>query len=564
MAGTKGGPAVPPDPGSQFGWTGIKTERYTRWNGKMADRKGILRSMVKESVKHDMRSIGVIILIILAWVFSVLFTVLPAGMGQMSLVMDPDAAASSEMGRFMDDTDPGKQGVDISLHMVIMNDSVAEFDLAGLNPTNMTTFSLSGIPSGWSAYVNQSGVQGAASLVVIPPADVMPWETAMVTVEAKTPSENGKRKDKFTTITTITDDPMMTFMRFGLTMDFEKPVVEGDAGEKVEVKFNITNTGTMADEYNITILSKPSGWKVMAKVNGTPWEMHTLVEGIPGVHLDVYSIKYKYITVPVEAGESLPCTFEITTTDTSATSNIISISGNSNNDPMVFGTYGISVNLKGTQKVDLTSTIIFNQVMGLQFLWALLMAAVVGSKAIATDLSQKSYNLYFSRPMTKGDYIIGKFGTSGILLSMVTMVPTLVTYLLLILLSDVDKTYVIDHLWVWGSIIGQSLIVIITFASLSIALSSLTSRRFYAAASLVVIYLVTTLMAQITVFGFNLDYGWLISIQNNFDILGRTLFDMDISYINFPWYYAAFVMVPLWVLSMLLVWVKVEKTELSE
>jgi hypothetical protein len=110
----------------------------------------------------------------------------------------------------------------------------------------------------------------------------------------------------------------------------------------------------------------------------------------------------------------------------------------------------------------------------------------------------------------------------------------------------------------------QSMIVIITFASLSIALSSLTARRFYAAAALVVIYLVTALMAQITVFGFNLDYGWLVSIQNNFDILGRTLFDMEIAYIDFPWYYAVFVMVPLWVLSMLLVWVKVEKTELSE
>ena len=28
-------------------------------------------------------------------------------------------------------------------------------------------------------------------------------------------------------------------------------------------------------------------------------------EGMPGVPLDMYSIKYKYITVPVEAGESL-------------------------------------------------------------------------------------------------------------------------------------------------------------------------------------------------------------------------------------------------------------------
>ena len=54
-----------------------------------------------------------------------------------------------------------------------------------------------------------------------------------------------------------------------------EPVVEAKAGEPVRVEFNITNTGTQDDHYNVTITSKPSGWTMKAFVGGVEADILT-------------------------------------------------------------------------------------------------------------------------------------------------------------------------------------------------------------------------------------------------------------------------------------------------
>jgi ABC-type transport system involved in multi-copper enzyme maturation permease subunit len=231
----------------------------------------------------------------------------------------------------------------------------------------------------------------------------------------------------------------------------------------------------------------------------------------------------------------------------------------------VGGGYSTQVKLTDTKKMDLTGKIIFGQVMSTQTFFALLLAAVVGSRMIATDLQEKSYNLYFARPMSKKDYLVGKFGTVGTLLGMITILPTLLTYLLLILLSTISSTYVVDHLWVWGAIIGYGLVVVITMSTLSLAFSSLTNRRFYAAAALVVIYLVTSIVGQIATTAFNSDYGKLAGINDNLNTVGSEAFGLgDSLALKFPWEYSVLVLATIWAVCTFLVWYKVERTELSE
>lgn len=556
-------PGSPPGQGKPgpFGWTGVRTERYTRWKGNLEPRKKIVPRMIRLSVIHNIKNPGVIILIVLAWVFSVLFTVLNAGFGGVALEMDPD-----DVPFYDPNAGSAQQGVDISFHQIIMNNSQAYYDLAGLSPTYATTFSISGIPSGWSAFINQTSVGGdsKATLVVTPPEFAPPMSTAMIDVDART----GGRKDQYSTVTTIAQDPAMTFMKFGMTVEFDEPTFTGKAGSKVDVKFTVMNTGTMDDSYNVTILNKPSGWKVKAFVDGAETEVKTKTEtigGQDGPPGSSYTISYKTFSVWASPGDSAECVLEFDTETTSASSNTLNLATNSQADPLVFGTYSIKVELDDVEKIDLTGMILFSSVMALQVLWALFLAAVVGSKMIATDMNERSYNLYFSRPITKTDYLIGKFGTLNILLAMVTMVPTLVAYMFLVLLSDISDTYIWDHLWVWGAIVVQSMVVMLTFSTLSLAFSSLTSRRFYAAAAFVVIFIATTILAQIAMGGFGLEEGPLISLNDNFDIIGRNVFDMgDTRDLEFPWYYSVFVLTALWVVCSLAVWMKVERTELSE
>jgi ABC-2 type transport system permease protein len=184
---------------------------------------------------------------------------------------------------------------------------------------------------------------------------------------------------------------------------------------------------------------------------------------------------------------------------------------------------------------------------------------------ISTDLAEKSYNLYFARPLTKTDYLAGKFGTAGTILSLATVVPTLVVFGFLLLLSNISSAYVVDHLWVWGAILGQGLVIVLTFSTLSLAFSSMTARRFYAAAAMVVIYLVTAIMGQLVTGAFQSKYGRLIGIADNFDVTGRTAFGIAENLdLGFPWWYSLAALVAIWAVCAFLVWYKIERTELSE
>jgi ABC-type transport system involved in multi-copper enzyme maturation permease subunit len=546
---------TPPQPGmappaSPFGWTGIKNERYTRWNGKLDDRKKIITRMISESVRFNVKTAPVIILIVLSWVFSMLFPVLSAGMGALQMEANTP------------NTWTGSQAASVGMHQMITNDTEAVYPLRGAFFTNMTQFATINVPMGWAAYINATndGVWTTASLVVIPPHNAPPMDNAMVQVSAKT----GRREDYFSTITTIAPDPFLADQKKSYEMDLAKDSFNGKAGEKVKVEYQLFNSGTVRDDYNISINDVPTKWSVKVFVNGTTVTLKS--KTVPNNDMPPqFWPKVKYFMMSAEAGQKVPCVFEFSTREDSAKANSVNFMVNSRSDQMVAGNYYTVIQLSDTKKSDLTGTIMYDQVMSLETIWTLLLAAVIGSKMIATDLNEKSYNLYFARPLSKRDYLIGKFGTVGIILSLVTLVPNLITYSLLLLLTKNSSTYVIDHLWVWGSIFGYGIVVVLTFSTMSLAFSSMTSRRFYAAAALVVIYLVTGIMGQIAAQVFNSKYARLIGIADDLDVVGRNAFKVaDNLNLKYSWYYSLLVLVVIWAICSFLVWYKIDRTEISE
>lgn len=551
--------AGPPPPGmgpstSPFGWTGIRREKYTRWRGKLDGREKIVRRMITEGVRFNMKNLGVVALVVLAWLFSMLFPVIQAGSGGLPLEADNPSTYS------------GTESTTVSMHQNITNTSVAVYPLVGANLTNETQFFTVNVPLGWSAYVNRSlnGAKAKASLVVIPPPNPMPFDIAEIMVQAMTGGQRG-REDMFSTITLVVPSPMMTLGENAYQLEFAKDTFRGKAGDTVKAEFYVNNTGIVKDTYNITFQGMASHWKTKAYINGTEVTIKTKTifgGGGPG---GGYQFKISTIQVTVQPGSSALCTLEFKTTKDSPKATAISVGVSSSNDRMVTGSYITSVGLTDTKKMDLTGAIFLNSVMGIMPFFALLLAAVVGSRMIATDLAEKSYNLYFARPLTKKDYIIGKFGTVSIILGLVTMVPSLVCYALVLMLTNISNTYIIDHLWVWGAIIGYSLVMILTFGTMSLAFSSLTPRRFYAAAAVVVIYLVTAIVGQIATFAFNSDYGLLISLGDDMNLMGMVAFQQmaDVT-LKFPWYDALAVLAVLWFVCGFLVWYRVDRTELSE
>ena len=69
---------------------------------------------------------------------------------------------------------------------------------------------------------------------------------------------------------------------------------------------------------------------------------------------------------------------------------------------------------------------------------ALLMAALVGSPLIAEDRRAKALPLYFSRPLTHFDYVMGKLFTLWFFLGALLIVPPVLFYLLEVSLNPDD------------------------------------------------------------------------------------------------------------------------------
>jgi ABC-2 type transport system permease protein len=113
---------------------------------------------------------------------------------------------------------------------------------------------------------------------------------------------------------------------------------------------------------------------------------------------------------------------------------------------------------------------------------ALIMALVVGIIApplVAKDVRSKAFMLYFSRPLTRIEYILGKMGVLWGYLLLITTIPALCLYVLGVFLSP--QLSVIAQTWDLPlRILGASAVLMLPTAALALALSSLTSESRYA------------------------------------------------------------------------------------
>ena len=108
-----------------------------------------------------------------------------------------------------------------------------------------------------------------------------------------------------------------------------------------------------------------------------------------------------------------------------------------------------------------------------------LMAAIIGSGLIADDLHSMAFTLYLSRPITHADYLLAKAAILAPLVSMITVLPLVLTPLVAALLGFVSWTIGLQAIGL-SVLVGALLTVFYT--SVALFLSSLTRRRSIAAA----------------------------------------------------------------------------------
>lgn len=113
---------------------------------------------------------------------------------------------------------------------------------------------------------------------------------------------------------------------------------------------------------------------------------------------------------------------------------------------------------------------------------AFLMTAFAGPGLISPDLANGALPLYFCRPFSRFEYVLGKASVLGILLSEITWVPGLVLFI--VQGSLAGPRWAWDHLWIAASLIISSLIWIAMLSLLAMALSAWVKWRIVAGALL--------------------------------------------------------------------------------
>lgn len=111
-----------------------------------------------------------------------------------------------------------------------------------------------------------------------------------------------------------------------------------------------------------------------------------------------------------------------------------------------------------------------------------LMVMVMGLIAppmISQDVRSRAFLLYFSRPLTRGEYLLGKLSSLWVYLSVISTLPALALYVLGVLLSP--NLSVVSATWdLPFRIVAASIVLMLPTSVLALCFSSLTQESRYA------------------------------------------------------------------------------------
>ncbi len=125
-------------------------------------------------------------------------------------------------------------------------------------------------------------------------------------------------------------------------------------------------------------------------------------------------------------------------------------------------------------------TICFHYFLSWEQWLAMILVLLVGPNLISQDLRYNALPLYFSRPLRRIDYYLGKLGIIVALLAIAIILPALVAYVLGLLFS-LDITIFRDTVGILFGSVAYGLVIAVSAGMLMLALSSLSRNSRYVA-----------------------------------------------------------------------------------
>ena len=179
-------------------------------------------------------------------------------------------------------------------------------------------------------------------------------------------------------------------------------------------------------------------------------------------------------------------------------------------------------NVRTPFSIDNKFFFIFIDVQGVL---AFVLTAFTGPGLISPDLANGGLPLYFCRPFSRAEYVLGKASVLAILLSQITWIPGLVLFAVQSILAGPGWTW--DHLWIAGSIVLSSLIWIAILSLLAMALSAWVKWRIVAGALLLAVLFFGAGFAQAINAVLRTQSGHFIDIVYMMATVWTSLFRID-------------------------------------
>jgi ABC-2 type transport system permease protein len=167
-------------------------------------------------------------------------------------------------------------------------------------------------------------------------------------------------------------------------------------------------------------------------------------------------------------------------------------------------------------------TIAYQYFFSFEIFIAMVLVLIVGPGLVSQDLRFNALPLYFSRPLRRFDYFLGKLGVIGLFLAGVAIVPSLVAYVLGLGFS-LDFSVVKDTTRVLLAAVAFGLVVVVSAGTLMLAISSLSRNSRYVGLVWVAVWFVGVGVEGFVTEELKKDWGHLFSYTTNLSRVGREL-----------------------------------------
>jgi ABC-2 type transport system permease protein len=134
------------------------------------------------------------------------------------------------------------------------------------------------------------------------------------------------------------------------------------------------------------------------------------------------------------------------------------------------------------------------------YLWGIgallpIFVAAQAPELVVNDMRHRVLPLYFSRPISRGDYVGAKLAAMSLALLALTLIPVLLLFIGRVLAADDALAAIGDELNALPAIIGSGVMHAVVMASIGLAICSVAGRRAYAAGAVLAVFLVGGVMA---------------------------------------------------------------------